>query len=55
MITRNEYFAQQITTTENFESSDIPEIVAALFKYTKGIDKEEMLEKVNQAVLRNAK
>lgn len=55
MITRNEYFAQQISTTEHYEASDIPEIVAALFKYTKGVDKEEMLEKVNQAVLRNAK
>ena len=55
MITRNEYFAQQIATTEHYEPSDIPEIVAALFKYSKVPNKEELLEQVNVAVRRNCK
>lgn len=55
MITRNEYFAHQIATTEHYEASDIPEIVAALFKYTKGADREELLEKIETAVRRNTK
>lgn len=55
MITRNEYFALQIATTEHYEAADIPEIVAALFKYTKGVDKDEMLEQIGLAVRRNVK
>ena len=55
MITRNEYFAQQISTTEHYKASDIPEIVAALFKYTKGADKDELLAKIESAVRRNSK
>lgn len=55
MITRNEYFAQQISTTDHYENSDIPEIVAALFKYSKVTDKEDMLEKISAAVRRNTK
>lgn len=55
MITRNEYFAQQISTTEHYKASDIPEIVAALFKYTKGADKDELLAKIESAVCRNSK
>ena len=55
MITRNEYFAQQISTTEHYTAEDIPEIVAALFKYTKGADREELLSKIEQAVRRNTK
>ncbi|MGN0478099.1 MAG: BlaI/MecI/CopY family transcriptional regulator [Hominenteromicrobium sp.] len=55
MITRNEYFAQQIATTDHYKASDIPEIVAALFKYTKGADKDELLEKIEIAVRRNTK
>ena len=55
MITRNEYFAQQISTTEHYKASDIPEIVAALFKYTKGADKDELLAKIESAVRRKSK
>ncbi len=55
MLTRNEYFAQQISTTDHYQASDIPEIVAALFKCTKGIDKDEMLAEIEQAVRRSAK
>lgn len=55
MITRNEYFAQQISTTEHYAAADIPEIVAAMFKYTKGADREELLLKIEQAVRRNSK
>ena len=55
MITRNEYFAQQISTTEHYTAADIPEIVAAMFKYTKGADREELLPKIEQAVRRNSK
>lgn len=55
MITRNEYFAQQIATTEHYENSDIPEIVAALLKFSKVADKEGMLEKIGEAVRRNMK
>ena len=55
MITRNEYFAQQIATTEHYENSDIPEIVAALLKLSKVADKEGMLEKIGEAVRRNMK
>ena len=55
MITRNEYFAMQIATTEHYETTDIPEIVAALFKYSKVTDKEEVLEQVAAAVRRNTK
>lgn len=55
MITRNEYFALQISTTEHYENADIPEIVAALFKYSKVQNKEEMLEQVSTAVRRNVK
>lgn len=55
MITRNEYFAHQIATTEHYEPSDIPEIVAALFKYSKVPNKEELLEQINTAVRRNCK
>ena len=55
MITRNEYFAQQISTTEHYQNSDIPEIVAALLKYSKVADKEDMLEQIATAVRRNTK
>ena len=55
MITRNEYFAQQIATTEHYKNSDIPEIVAALLKYSKVADKEDMLEQIAAAVRRNTK
>ena len=55
MITRNEYFAQQIATTEHYENSDIPEIVAALLKYSKVSDKEDMLAKIGDAVRRTMK
>ena len=55
MITRNEYFAQQIATTEHYENSDIPEIVAALLKFSKVADKEDMLAKIGDAVRRTMK
>ena len=55
MITRNEYFAQQIATTEHYENTDIPEIVAALMKYSKVADKEDMLAQIGAAVSRNVK
>ena len=55
MLTRNEYFAQQIATTEHYENSDIPEIVAALLKYSKVSDKEAVLEQIAGAVKRSTK
>ena len=42
----------QIATTEHYKASDIPEIVAAIFKYTKDADKEELLPKIEEAVRR---
>ena len=39
----------------SYTAEDIPEIVAALFKYTKGADREELLPKIEQAVRRNTK
>ena len=35
LLTRNEYAGLQIATTEHYKASDIPEIVAAIFKYTR--------------------
>ena len=55
MLTRNEYFAQQIATTEHYENSDIPEIVAALMKYSKVADKEAVLAQIACAVKRSTK
>lgn len=48
LISRNEYFALQISMTEHYVPSDIPEIVASLFKYTKGADKEVLLAELNK-------
>ena len=42
----------QIATTEHYKASDIPEIVAAIFKYTKDANKEELLPKIEEAVRR---
>ncbi len=55
MVTRNEYLAHQISTMEHYTANDIPEIVAALFKYTKGADRDTLLPQIEQAVRRNAK
>lgn len=55
MITRNEYFAQQIVTTEHYVNEDIPEIVSALLKYSKVADKEAVLEQIANAVRRSTK
>ncbi len=55
MITRNEYFAQQIVTTEHYVNEDIPEVVAALLKYSKVSDREEVLEQIGNAVRRSVK
>ncbi len=52
LLTRNEYAGLQIATTEHYKASDIPEIVAAIFKYTKDADKEELLPKIEEAVRR---
>ena len=52
LLTRNEYAGLQIATTEPYKASDIPEIVAAIFKYTKDADKEELLPKIEEAVRR---
>ena len=52
LLTRNEYAGLQIATTEHYKPSDIPEIVAAIFKYTKDADKEELLPKIEEAVRR---
>ena len=52
LLTRNEYAGLQIATTEHYKPSDIPEIVAAIFKYTKDADKEEFLPKIEEAVRR---
>lgn len=50
MITRNEYFAQQIATTEFFTNEDIPEIVSALFKCAKVSDRDAMLHNISKAI-----
>ena len=55
MITRNEYFALQIATTEHYTNEDIPEIVSALVKYSKVTDKEEVLKQIESAVRRCTK
>ena len=52
LLTRNEYAGLQIATTEHYKASDIPEIIAAIFKYTKDADKEELLPKIEEAVRR---
>jgi len=52
LLTRNEYAGLQIATTEHYKASDIPEIVAAIFKYTKDANKEELLPKIEEAVRR---
>lgn len=52
LLTRNEYAGLQIATTELYKASDIPEIVAAIFKYTKDANKEELLPKIEEAVRR---
>ena len=52
LLTRNEYAGLQIATTDHYKASDSPEIVAAIFKYTKDANKEELLPKIEEAVRR---
>lgn len=48
LISRNEYFALQISSTEHYVPDDIPEIVASLFKRAKGADREAILAELNK-------
>lgn len=49
-ISRNEYFALQISTTENYKADDIPDIFAALFKVSQDNYSETVLDKMEQLI-----
>lgn len=50
LLTRNEYFARQITMTDHYTSADIPDIVAALVKADPSVDPDALLRKIRAAV-----
>lgn len=45
-VTRNEHYALQITTSEQYKPSDIPGIVCSLFRYSGISDPTEILEEI---------
>lgn len=49
-ISRNEYFARQITSTENYKPDDIPDIVSALFKCSKDSCPDSVLDRMEQLI-----
>ena len=49
-ISRNEYFALQIASTENYRTDDIPDIVAALFKCSRDTCSDSVLDRIAQLI-----
>lgn len=49
-ISRNEYFALQISSTENYRPDDIPEIFSALLKLSKNANSDNVLDRMEQII-----
>ena len=52
LVTRNEHFALQITSSEKFTQEDIPSIVCSLFKYAHVEDVDSMLQEIEKLAKR---
>lgn len=49
-VTRNEYFALQICSSDKFKPDDMPDIFAALMKYSKSIKLEPVLDEMDKLI-----
>lgn len=49
-ISRNEYFAWQIASTEHYNPEDIPSIISSLFKFSKIEDFDSIINKLDEFV-----
>lgn len=49
-ISRNEYFALQISSTDNYKPDDIPDIFSALLNFSKNTNYDKVLDRMEQII-----